>query len=420
MKKMLVLTGWAALFMAGCLGMLFFGEKIILPKAAQKQAAVNKVQEAQLPRENGKEVQEAQLPRENGKEVQESRLITEGAKEASESGYCYGSLTSREKALYVKILQALQAADTDVAVAKDTEEPVFNKVFQCVLNDHPELFYVDGFTLIRYQEDGVVTGKSFSGSYIYNQEEIREREAQIEKKVQEILKEIPANSSEYEKVRFVYEYLIKNTEYVLASEDNQNICSVFLNGSSVCQGYAKAAQYLLKRLGVRAILVSGTVEGGQEHAWNIVQIDGNYYHMDVTWGDASYVADANSGSESGDNPQINYEYLCVPDEQLLQTHSVKNVVPIPACSSMEANYYVMEGAYFSESDLEMAAALFEAAYKRQESYVTLKCADGAVFEKMKEALIGKQAVFGYLHVSEETVAYTVNEEQLVLSFWLQD
>ena len=153
--------------------------------------------------------------------------------------------------------------------------------------------------------------------------------------------------------------MIANTEYVMESEDNQNICSVFLNEKSVCQGYAKAAQYLLKRLGMTAILISGTVGDGQDHAWNIVQIDGVYYHVDVTWGDASYVSGGESKKENGIIPRINYEYLCVPDKQLLRTHRIIYEVELPECNSMEANYYVMEGAYFEEPDLEKAEVLFE-------------------------------------------------------------
>lgn len=340
-----------------------------------------------------------------------------GMEELPENGYDYSQLSREEQELYAEILAGLQESAADVPVSCG-DESVFDKVFQCVMNDHPEIFYVDGYTFIKYTKGDTVTGHAFSGSYMYDREEIAERERKIEEKAEEILAGMPADGGEYEKVKYVYEYLITNTEYVQGAEDNQNICSVFLHGKSVCQGYAKAAQYLFLRMGIASIFVTGKVESGEDHAWNIVRIDGAYYHVDTTWGDASYVMSGPDDGYEGKIPQINYEYLCVPDDQLFVTHSVSDTIPVPACISMAANYYVREGAYFTQADMEKAAALFEKAYEDGTAYVTLKCADAEVYEEMEQHLIERQEVFRFLHTSDGTVAYTTNEGQLALSFWL--
>ena len=201
--------------------------------------------------------------------------------------YDYTQLSEQEQELYRTILAALQECASDVAIDM-VEESSFDKVFQCVMNDHPEIFYVDGYTFIKYTKGDKLKGNAFSGSYLYSQEEIEERNVRIEEKTEEILRQMP-DGDEYEKVKYIYEYIIANTEYVQGAEDNQNICSVFLGGRSVCQGYAKAAQYLFEKAGIYSIFVSGKVESGEDHAWNIVRIDGNYYYIDTTWGDASYV-----------------------------------------------------------------------------------------------------------------------------------
>ncbi len=262
--------------------------------------------------------------------------------------YDYTQLSEQEQELYRTILAALQECASDVAIDM-VEESFFDKVFQCVMNDHPEIFYVDGYTFIKYTKGDKLKGNAFSGSYLYSQEEIEERNVRIEEKTEEILRQMP-DGDEYEKVKYIYEYIIANTEYVQGAEDNQNICSVFLGGRSVCQGYAKAAQYLFEKAGIYSIFVSGKVESGEDHAWNIVRIDGNYYYIDTTWGDASYVMSGADASYEGKVPQINYEYLCVPDSQLFRTHTVGKIVPLPSCTSMEANYYVREGALFQSYD----------------------------------------------------------------------
>lgn len=366
-------------------------------------------------------------------ETEQGQLLL--AMPALKNGYYEQKLSAREKELYEIMYRTLAQRAVEAALLEDAEDAELEKVFQCVLNDHPELFYVDGFTVTTLKEDGIIVERLFSGSYLYDAQEIKKRVEAMEKTVQKILKESADCIGEYEKVRYVYEYLVKNTQYVQNAPDNQNICSVLLGGSSVCQGYAKTMQYLLERMGIRAILATGSVDGGQEHVWNIVRIDGAYYHVDVTWGDASYInANANDTNSSdggrqgsggaaeaeGQAPRINYEYLCVPDGQLFQTHCPDSVVALPKCASMSANYYVREGLYFEDADMERAKQLFSQAYEEKKEYVTFKCADGQTYQKLKKELIEKQRIFRYLPRLNGKIAYTENEQQLTLSFWLQD
>ena len=229
---------------------------------------------------------------------------------------------------------------------------------------------------------------------------------------------IAAESSEYEKVKYVYETLIRNTDYDLNSVDNQNIYSVFVNHLSVCQGYAKAAQYLLNRLGVECTLVMGTVDTGEGHAWNLVKVDGSYYYVDATWGDASYRLESPEGVEDAYMPDINYDYLCVTTRELLRTHTLGGVVPMPECTAVEANYYVREGALFTSYDREQMKALFDRAASQGKSDVTVKCSDSACFQEILSALIEGQEIFDYLSSESGTIAYAHNEKQLSLTFWV--
>lgn len=345
----------------------------------------------------------------------ESQADSAPENDAFPTEYAYSQLSGRERQIYGEILRGLTGFSEKTPVSAE-DEAEFEKIFTCVMNDHPEIFYVDGYTFIRYERGGVPEGCAFSGSYLYDGQETARRMKAIEDKAERILAGAPSGG-DYEKIKYVYEYLVTHTEYQLGAADNQNLCSVFLSGRSVCQGYAKAAQYLLERLGIECIFVTGTVEEGESHAWNVVRLDGAYYHVDITWGDASYVMEGTAEEYEGRKPEINYEYLCVPDEQLFQTHTIQNVVPVPACVSMKDNYYVREGAYFVYADMEKAKELFDAAYGEAYEYVTLKCAEDTVYEEMKRRLITEQKVFQYMR-GDGTVAYVCNEKQRTLSFWL--
>lgn len=332
--------------------------------------------------------------------------------------YTYDCLSENEQTVYGEIYASILYMKEIELSTTDADQ--MEKVFQCVLNDHPEIFYVDGYTFTKYTRGSSVTKIMFEAAYTMDRAKIEETKEQIESSVSEILSGVPVGTDEYEKVKYVYEYIIENTEYNVAAENNQNICSVFLNNQSVCQGYAKATQYLLQRAGIKATLVVGFVEGGEGHAWNLVFADGDYYYIDTTWGDASYRMTTEETFEVNNLPVINYDYLCVTTEQLCKTHRIQNVVPMPECSAVKDNYYVREGAYFVEVDEEQLEKVFEKSYADQKDYITLQCADFECYQSMFDALITEQKVFRYMNTQDSAVAYAKNEEQLSLSFWLSE
>ncbi len=408
------------LLWTGCAESELFGEGGA-GETASLEAALENPQTA-VPKQEEADAQpsgETQASGESGEET--VSFLWEGASFVSH--FAFDSLTDAQKQWYRDIEKSLGAMEETVRLSQEgieagLDETCIDQIFQCVLIDHPELFYVEGYTYTKYERGGSLLAIDFSGTYSMDSQSALTRKEAIEAGAAVYLSGIAAESSEYEKVKYVYETLIRNTDYDLNSVDNQNIYSVFVNHLSVCQGYAKAAQYLLNRLGVECTLVMGTVDTGEGHAWNLVKVDGSYYYVDATWGDASYRLESPEGVEDAYMPDINYDYLCVTTRELLRTHTLGGVVPMPECTAVEANYYVREGALFTSYDREQMKALFDRAASQGKSDVTVKCSDSACFQEILSAMIEGQEIFDYLSSESGTIAYAHNEKQLSLTFWV--
>ena len=414
-KKFYSRIGIMACILAGMIvltGCLYVG------KAADESAGHNAVEGQMIQiqeTENSVSVERSGTKEEEVTLTEEEKFLL---RDLQADSYAFHQLSDDEQEIYLEILWTLLNFQENVTLSSMDEEEI-SRMFQCVLNDHPEIFYVDGYTYTQYTLGDILKRITFTGTYPMDREEIDGRQARIDEYVKQCFSGITTEMDEYEKVKHIYEYLIDHTEYDASAKDNQNICSVFLDGRSVCQGYAKATQYLLQQAGISTTLILGEVSQGEGHAWNAVRIDGQWYYVDTTWGDASY--QAVGGEESYPQkamPTINYDYLCVTTEQLCKTHTIENVVIPPECNSMEANYYVKEGLYFTTLDKEQLTRIFKEGYERGNAYVTLKCASKELYEQMQDMLITEQEIFQYLDCPDGVVSYTDDDKQYSMSFWL--
>ena len=93
--------------------------------------------------------------------------------------------------------------------------------------------------------------------------------------------------TDMEKVFYVHEWLVQNIAYDREHlsddvQDDHNLRGALLDGTAVCDGYAKTYALTLRKLGITGVLVTSKDIG---HAWNMVELDGNWYQVDCTWDD---------------------------------------------------------------------------------------------------------------------------------------
>lgn len=373
-------------------------------------------------KEKDKIFEETRIP--DKKEKEESREQIESTEveeelaleDMDEIYYGYWKLNDERKRLYLEMYNILSNRDEDKKISTVNKQ-IIDPVFTCLMNDHPELFFVEGYKYTEYSLAGEIKSISFSGTYNMTMDEVENNQEIIEQKVAECINNAPKTDDEYLIAKYLYEYLIDNTEYDSNAENNQNICSVFISNRSVCQGYAKALQYLLNRFNIQSFLVTGFTNS-ERHAWNLTKVNGAYYYIDPTWGDASYSYNENEENHiEGFCPAINYDYFMVTTDELMTTHSIEKIVELPECTSISDNYFVREGLYFTEFNEQQLIEVFDKDEVRQADYVTIKCCDNYTFGYIRSKLIDEQKVFDYISNRGETISYADNSAQRTISFW---
>lgn len=336
--------------------------------------------------------------------------------------YAYSFLSENEQQWYHDINSILAQMGEEMPLNLEslllgvTEDDI-DRIFQCVMLDHPEYFYVEGYNYKIFTRLDQIMKIEFSGKYTMERDEAVRRADKIATATREILADAPMKGDDYDKIAYVYDKIILQTEYNLNATDNQNIYSVLVGKESVCQGYAKTVQYLLSQLDVDATLVLGHVIGGEGHAWNLVKSNGQFYYVDATWGDASYrLAD---GEESEiEVPEINYDYLCVTTDAIGKTHTVNSVISMPECVDTADNYYVRNGCMFKDYNTNQIKTVIQKALDENSGYFTFKCETRNVYDMMKKRLIEEKLLFTYLGQGITSLSFTENEEQLTLTFWM--
>lgn len=209
------------------------------------------------------------------------------------ANYHKSLLNERETEIYDSVEKAFRSYNYVVDVPDGTTKDEAARSIEAVLFDHPDIFW--GKTSYRYHYElwGLA---NITLTYIYDDiEQIKEMKERYDSIADEILKQ--AYSQPYDKVsdedvaRYIYTWIIDNTQYKGSDSTDQHISSVFDAHESVCAGYSKTMKFLCDKAGIPCLYVTGgAYDISQDgiyasHAWNVLELDGKTCYIDATWGD---------------------------------------------------------------------------------------------------------------------------------------
>ena len=344
--------------------------------------------------------------------------------------YAYNLLNSDERAVYEAVLEAIEnftvEVDTSAASITDTQA---QKIVNYIQRDHPEIFWFQHGATYYFDPTTHIANK-IELQYCMTQDEAKKRQEKIDIATKSFLTSVNDMMSDYEVTLRIYENIIKLVDYDTIGLERQNrttvsadvpddlrsIYGVFVNKKAVCAGYAKAMQYLLNMCGIECTYVTSDT-----HAWNLVNLEGDYYHMDVTWGDGS-----DTKKDKVQTDAINYDCFCITTEELsrLESHTPDSSFPLPECTATKCNYHRRHGLYFEEYDFDRMRSIVCESVKLNRLDVSFKFGSSEAFSEAKKQLVdaGKfREIIQFASLKSGTklnssYMYSVRDEKMTMAF----
>lgn len=304
---------------------------------------------------------------------------------------------------YISLEKAMLEGKEEVSLInkslfKDPNE-IF-KTLETISYNNPEAMYYKG---AEYSFGKI---KLF---YSKGKEDIIEHQKEIaEIRKRFIENNINDSMSDYDKVVKVHEHIIKNGEYdkrLLETgevpAESYSSYGILALGVGVCESYAKAVKYLLDGAGIESLVVVGQSRG-ENHAWNLVKLDEEYYHIDSTWNDP--IVEDGKGV-------IKYNYFNLNDEQMSVTHEWdrKNY---PEANGEKYNYYVYNDLLVNDKN-QLEKEIEYALLKGKKTY-TAKILNFNQDINISE-IIEKLAQKYYQLTGFNAYTYSIDEEKGIIS-----
>ena len=179
----------------------------------------------------------------------------------------------------------LPQQDTTPDTAPDTTPDTAADTTSDTGPEKPDVY--DHDAVVAAMESGDPTGLTPKNLAVYN-------------RCRRILaRELKEDMTPQEKELAINDFLVLNAQYDPAEltngpvgtpdPDNDNPYGLLIHGVGICLGYATTFQLFMDILGIECLTVRGwAYDRTEEHAWNLVRLDGEWYAVDVTWNDPVY------------------------------------------------------------------------------------------------------------------------------------
>ena len=188
------------------------------------------------------------------------------------------------------------------SVGQDKLSEYYQSAIEAYTYDNPDVFYLSPNKLyLNIETTKTSKGNTYNvyinsgneSNYLIDEfsssSQVNSALSEINQIKDELVSKKTGNT--YEDIKMVHDHLVNNIQYdtSISKQNIYNIYGALVNGEAVCEGYARSFKYIMDELKIPCVLLigEGTNSQGQteNHAWNYVQLNGNWYAVDVTWDD---------------------------------------------------------------------------------------------------------------------------------------
>ena len=263
----------------------------------------------------------------------------------------YNTLSKSQKSLYIIMDNAIYDMSTGyVALGKCSSDDI-ETAYHALRCDRPEYFWLPStYTLRTSGEGSEIRFAQKSGDWLYSKSEREKLEKEIKDDLATFLQTVDGNMTEYELELKAHDHLARLITYdhaALKEPDTRfyawSIIGAFKYGKAVCEGYSRALQLICFMMNIDCTVITG--ETSEPHMWNLVNIDDDWYHVDLT---------------SNDTDSIPYHFFFnVTTDYMLNGRSIdpkSNIVTstndrcnlfLPRSDETEYNYHIMNSSYIA-------------------------------------------------------------------------
>lgn len=301
-------------------------------------------------------------------------------------------LPRKLKKLYDKIDNNIYSLNPDVDFANMSSKDV-RKVIEYYKADNPQVFWLKSdFSLEQQLFTDDIVGVNLEYFYVDNekgsnvaftQDLVKQMNKQLELESKKIIDSIPKYFSDYEKAKYLHDYIVSTVDYDENANFSHNSYGALVDKKAVCDGMSKAYMYLLSQIDIESRIVYGKSKYGVSHAWNIIKLGDEYYHVDLTWdmpqGDSDTIIYSNFGLTDEETKKNKYIYSPFTDNLDDSIYA-----PIPKCDSIEYNYYKKQGLLiysYNDKDIEYILDLVNKAVEHKEKSIQIKFINKENFDK---------------------------------------